>query len=49
MTTTAKRRRKATEPQTCALDALPLGAEFPPKAVKLFSMGENRTTKGVFL
>ena len=49
MTTTAKRRPRAAEPQTCALDALPLGAEFPPKAIRLFAMGENTTTKGVFL
>ena len=49
MTTTAKRRQRAAEPQTCALDALPLGAEFPPRAIRLFAMGENTTTKGVFL
>lgn len=49
MTTTAKRRQRAAEPQTCALDAQPLGAEFPPKAIRLFAMGENATTKGVFL
>ena len=48
-TTATKRRPKAPAPQTCALDALPLGDEFPPKAVRLFAMGENRTTKGVFL
>ena len=42
-------RPKAPAPQTCALDALPLGDEFPPKAVRLFAMGENRTTKGVFV
>ena len=48
-TTATKRRPKAPAPQTCALDALPLGDEFPPKAVRLFAMGENRTTKGVFV
>ena len=43
-------RRKTTPRAVEArLDALPLGAEFPPKAVKLFAMGENTTTKGVFL
>lgn len=48
-TTATKRRPKAPAPQTCALDALPLGDGFPPRAVRLFAMGENRTTKGVFL
>jgi phage I-like protein len=48
-TTATKRRPKAPAPQTCALDALPLGDEFPPRAVRLFAMGENRTTKGVFV
>ncbi len=48
-TTATKRRPKAPAPHTCALDALPLGDEFPPRAVRLFAMGENRTTKGVFL
>jgi hypothetical protein len=42
-------RRKTPRAADARLDALPLGAEFPPKAVKLFAMGENRTTKGVFL
>lgn len=32
-----------------ALDALALGDEFPPKRVKLFAAGMNRTTKGEFL
>lgn len=43
-------RRKTTPRAVEArLDALPLGAEFPPKAIRLFAMGENTTTKGVFL
>lgn len=43
-------RRKTTPRAVEArLDALTLGTEFPPKAVKLFAMGENRTTKGVFV
>jgi phage I-like protein len=43
------RRKTTSRAAEARLDALPLGAEFPPKAVKLFAMGENRTTKGVFL
>ena len=43
------RRKTTPRAAEARLDALPLGAEFPPKAVKLFAMGENRTTKGVFL
>lgn len=43
--------RRKTTPRAleARLDALPLGAEFPPKAIRLFAMGENTTTKGVFL
>lgn len=43
------RRKNTPRAVDARLDALPLGAEFPPKAVKLFAMGENRTTKGTFV
>lgn len=48
-TTDSKRRSKAKPMSTASLDALPLGPEFPPRVIKLFSRGENRTTKGVFV
>jgi phage I-like protein len=43
------RRKTTPRAAEARLDALPLGAEFPPKAIRIFAMGENRTTKGVFL
>ena len=43
------RRKTTTRAVEARLEALPLGAEFPPKAIRLFAMGENTTTKGVFL
>ena len=43
------RRKTTPRAAEARLDALPLGAEFPPRAIRLFAMGENTTTKGVFL
>jgi phage I-like protein len=43
------RRKTTPRAAEARLDALPLGAEFPPKAIRIFAMGENSTTKGVFL
>ncbi len=34
---------------TAKLDAAPMGAEFPPKKLRLFAQGMNATTKGEFL
>lgn len=43
-------RRKTTPRHAQGrLDALVLGGDFPPKRIRMFAAGENKTTKGVFV
>lgn len=43
------RRKTAPRAARGRLDALTLGDDFPPKRIRMFAAGENKTTKGVFL
>lgn len=43
------RRKRKPASQHATLDALPLGAGFPPREIRLFARGMTKTTKGEYL
>ncbi len=43
------RRKRKPASQHATLDALPLGAGFPPREIRLFARGLTKTTKGEYL